>query len=213
MNSVRIGFVAVALLVSASVAEGQWRVAARDVPPGQRPPRGMCRIWIDGVPPGRQPRPTSCGIAEANAPTNSRIIYGDNTPFPGRGRGRVARECTFQRTSTIAGVIFGRRDANVECRPTGRRELGAWYEIGRDRSGNRIYQRRVRLADGTIVLQRARRGRNGSLAVFDSRYPGSAVDRDTDDDDRRWANASRQRPQPAQQRGRGNSRGRGRGNQ
>ena len=22
------------------------------IPPGQRPPAGMCRVWIDGVPPG-----------------------------------------------------------------------------------------------------------------------------------------------------------------
>jgi hypothetical protein len=212
MNSIRIGLVAAALMVGASAADGQRAVAAGDVPPGQRPPRGMCRVWIDGVSPGRQPRPTSCANAVATAPANSRVIYGDNTPFPGRGRGRVARDCTYQRTSTIAGVIFGRRDADVECRATGRREFGAWYEIARDRNGNRIYQRRVRLADGTIVLQRARRGRNGSFAVFDSRYPGSAIDRDTDDDDRRWANASRQRPRPGQQRGRDNSRGRGRGN-
>lgn len=30
------------------------------IPPGQRPPAGMCRIWIDGVPPGQQPAPTDC---------------------------------------------------------------------------------------------------------------------------------------------------------
>lgn len=209
MHGLRLGFLAAALTVGASAADGQRAVAAGDVPPGQRPPRGMCRVWIDGVPPGRQPRPTTCANAVATAPANSRVIYGDNTPFPGRARGRFARECTFERTSARGSVIFGRRGGDLECRSTGQRQLGAWYEIGRDRNGNRIYQRRVRLADGTIVLQRARRTSNGSLIVFDRRYPNAGVDRDSDDDDRRWANASQQRAK-AQNRGRG--RGRGRGN-
>jgi hypothetical protein len=194
MNSIGIGFVAAALIVGASAADGQRSVAAGDVPPGQRPPRGMCRVWIDGVPPGRQPRPTTCTNAVATAPANSRVIWGDNTPFPGRARGRFDRECTFERTSTIAGVIFGRRDANLECRSTGRRELGAWYEVGRNRNGDRIYQRRVRLADGTIVVQRARRTRTGSLVLSGVRYPRAGInDRNTDEEWWTWAERRRAR--------------------
>ena len=49
------------------------------VPPGQRPPAGMCRVRIDGVPPGRQPRPTDCSTAVANVPSNGRVIWGDQT--------------------------------------------------------------------------------------------------------------------------------------
>lgn len=48
------------------------------VPPGQMPPSGMCRIWIDGVPPGRQPAPTDCNTAERNRPSNARVIYGNS---------------------------------------------------------------------------------------------------------------------------------------
>ena len=51
-------------------------VGARTVPPGQMPPAGMCRIWIDGVPPGRQPAPTDCATAERNRPSNARVLYG-----------------------------------------------------------------------------------------------------------------------------------------
>lgn len=46
------------------------------VPPGQLPPPGLCRIWIDGVPPGRQPRPTDCATAQRYRPANARVLYG-----------------------------------------------------------------------------------------------------------------------------------------
>jgi hypothetical protein len=56
------------------------------IPRGQLPPAGMCRIWIDGVPPGRQPAPTDCQTAVASKPANARVIWGDQTPFPGKGK-------------------------------------------------------------------------------------------------------------------------------
>lgn len=80
------------------------------VPPGQRPPAGMCRVWIDGVPPGRQPAPTDCATAYRMAGPNARVIdgrgqygydrsgydrgqygygrYEDNQSFPGNGKGK-----------------------------------------------------------------------------------------------------------------------------
>ena len=58
------------------------------IPPGQRPPAGMCRIWIDGVPPGQQPAPTDCQTAVATKPANARVIWGDQTAFPGKGNGK-----------------------------------------------------------------------------------------------------------------------------
>lgn len=59
------------------------------VPPGQLPPQGMCRVWIDGVPPGRQPAPTDCATAYATRPPNARVIYGSGaSAFPGKGKGK-----------------------------------------------------------------------------------------------------------------------------
>ena len=78
----------VAVLVSATATAGaQGRGRGKDkqgVPPGHRPPAGMCRIWINGVPPGRQPAPTDCETAVRNQPANSQIIWGDNTTRRGR---------------------------------------------------------------------------------------------------------------------------------
>ena len=53
------------------LAQGIFRV-----PPGQMPPAGMCRIWIDGVPPGRQPAPMNCEVAARRLPVNAHLIYG-----------------------------------------------------------------------------------------------------------------------------------------
>jgi hypothetical protein len=49
-----------------------------DIPPGYRPPPGMCRVWVDGVPPGQQPAPTDCRTAIRNRPPNGRVIFGDD---------------------------------------------------------------------------------------------------------------------------------------
>ena len=60
------------------------------VPKGHLPPRGMCRVWVDGVPPGHQPAPTSCPQAERDRfrYSNARVIYGDRESFPGKGKGK-----------------------------------------------------------------------------------------------------------------------------
>jgi hypothetical protein len=86
------------------------------IPPGQLPPRGMCRVWIDGVPPGQQPPVTDCATAERNRVANSRVIYGDRESFPGRGKGKVkngtddTRACAYN-----DAVVVGDRIVNV-CR-------------------------------------------------------------------------------------------------
>lgn len=95
----RLGYsiaVGAALVVASTTAQAQIREGTRvgtnypvgsagsvystqNIPPGQMPPAGMCRIWIDGVPPGRQPAPTDCGTAQRNVPANGRVIYGSQT--------------------------------------------------------------------------------------------------------------------------------------
>jgi hypothetical protein len=77
--------VMVGLAAGAEVAGAQQQVPpptqppARkldSIPPEHMPPRGMCRIWIDGVPPTQQPAPTDCATALKNRPKNGRVIFG-----------------------------------------------------------------------------------------------------------------------------------------
>ena len=48
------------------------------IPADARPPKGMCRIWIDGVPAAQQPAATDCPTAVKNRPSNGRVIFGDD---------------------------------------------------------------------------------------------------------------------------------------
>ena len=74
----------IATVVLASSASAQGR-NTDDVPPGHRPPAGMCRVWIDAVPPGQQAAPTDCATAVRNRPANGRVIFGDENAKPGKG--------------------------------------------------------------------------------------------------------------------------------
>jgi len=79
-SSVLLTIAVLAAAAGPASAQGRGRGRGNDnIPPGQRPPAGMCRIWINGVPPGHQPAPTDCRTAVRNQPPNSRIIWGDNT--------------------------------------------------------------------------------------------------------------------------------------
>jgi hypothetical protein len=51
---------------------------ADKVPASSRPPKGMCRIWIDDVPASQQPAATDCATAVRNRPHNGRVIFGDD---------------------------------------------------------------------------------------------------------------------------------------
>jgi hypothetical protein len=48
------------------------------VPADARPPKGMCRIWLNGVPAAQQPAATDCPTAVKNRPANGHVIFGDD---------------------------------------------------------------------------------------------------------------------------------------
>src|SRR2546428_4667145 len=92
-------------------AQARTHVVAK-IPPGQLPPRGMCRVWIDGLPPGQQPPVATCADAEAHRVANSRVIYGDRESFPGKGKaktaisnGEVGRTCSVWDAVVVDGRV------------------------------------------------------------------------------------------------------------
>jgi hypothetical protein len=77
-----IGFL-VACAAPAMAQQSQSKDSARKsliaaIPADARPPRGMCRIWIDAVPAAQQPAATDCATAVKNRPANARVIFGDD---------------------------------------------------------------------------------------------------------------------------------------
>lgn len=107
------------------------------IPPGQLPPRGMCRVWIDGVPPGKQPPVTSCAQAESDRlryGVNAHVIYGDVQSFPGKGKGRYKtqnRQATNRQCSIWDVVVVGGQQ----------RAVCGDGSVTRDRNGNVIRRR------------------------------------------------------------------------
>lgn len=56
----------------------QSKDSSKSIPASAKPPKGMCRIWIEGVAAAQQPAPTDCATALKNQPKNSRVIFGDS---------------------------------------------------------------------------------------------------------------------------------------
>jgi hypothetical protein len=69
---------ALAVATAAPLSAQNLAPKSEKIPPGQEPPPGMCRIWLNGVPPGQQPAPTDCATAVRNRPANGRVIFGDD---------------------------------------------------------------------------------------------------------------------------------------
>lgn len=47
-----------------------------DIPPGQMPPPGLCRVWIPGHPPGHQPPPGDCSRLRHEVPRGAILVEG-----------------------------------------------------------------------------------------------------------------------------------------
>lgn len=106
----------------------------KKIPRGQLPPEGMCRVWIDGVPPGQQPAVTDCATAQAQAARtpNSRVLYGDDDAFPGKGKGK------FKSHGRGHGQNDGRVDDDDEDEVRGGDDNESGVAAARRRAGDVI---------------------------------------------------------------------------
>jgi hypothetical protein len=74
--------------------------ATLKIPPGQLPPPGQCRVWVDGLPPGKQPKARNCSGIEDSAPPSSFVVY-----RPGKDKQVVhVREMDRRRVGIVARV-------------------------------------------------------------------------------------------------------------
>lgn len=141
-------------LLSAFILAGAAPLAAQGkgrgndgIPPGHRPPAGMCRIWIDGVPPGHQPAPTDCQTAVARRPANARVIFGGEED----GRRSNRDECAI--TSAQQGTVLGipipsrRPDDEATRRCEDRRRDNDRDRTDRDRDRDRSERDRIERDD------------------------------------------------------------------
>ena len=78
--------------------------------------------------------------------------------------------CSYnQSTNTVGDIIFGRSGNNVNCNDNGNRVDGGWYQVGPGSRQQLDLRAPHRDANGNLVIQRARRNRNGSFTILNSR--------------------------------------------
>ncbi len=96
---------------------------------------------------------------------------------------RNRRNCDYNRTTnSIGDIIFGRTN-DTYCDDVGNRDDGGWYQVGRGRDNNSIYERRTRDSNGNLIIQRARRNSNGTFSIFSTRR--------ANDNDKQWRKAQK----------------------
>lgn len=159
MRTIRLAAVAGSALVLATASLS-----------AQSAPNGLCRVWIDGMPSNRQPAPTTCDVARASAPRNSRIIYGSNT--------------TNQRVYDSRGQVYDTRGQNGDWRYAAeQRRLEEQRRIERERLEAVRYERERELA--RVQRQREAEARLRREQMDRDRYRHASNDRNNDRYDHR----------------------------
>jgi hypothetical protein len=103
------------------------------------------------------------------------------------GNQRTSRQtCTNSQSSgSVSDVILGRRSAStvgcVDNRTINQRSRtnqqvngGGWYQVGNDGNGGTIYERQIQDQYGNVIIQRARRDRNGNMSIISTRNVGNS---------------------------------------
>jgi hypothetical protein len=137
------GFLAVAAPLRAEGAVQGAEKMRSEFPKVQRPPAGMCRIWLDGVPPGQQPAPTDCATAIRHRPPKGRVVFGEPVDTPRFDRKALERNRQSQpsreRSQRMDSIGRSDRteqgnDPRVKRRPTTRHPIIRPRPMRRDTS-------------------------------------------------------------------------------
>lgn len=104
------GFALVAVAATAN-AQQTKKPASDDLPANQRPPKGMCRIWLKDVPAARQPAATDCASAVKNCPPNGRVIFGDADDPKGKAKAEPAAAPDPTKSTPMVKTLTGKRPA------------------------------------------------------------------------------------------------------
>jgi len=97
----------------------------------------------------------------------------------GNQTGSSRQNCTnAQRSGSVSDIILGRSSAStIGCVDNRGRNSqvngGGWYQVGNDGNGGTIYERQTQDQYGNIVVQRARRDRNGNMSIISTRNVGN----------------------------------------
>jgi len=143
---------------------------------------------------GSRPVPTSSGSVNVDASwrvagrdrNGNMQIINSRTEVVNNGNNNGRNDCAYNQSSnTVGDIIFGRSNNNVDCTDNGTRVDGGWYQVGRGRDNNSIYERRVRDRNGNLVIQRARRNSNGGFTILSTRR--------ANDNDKQWRKAQKER--------------------
>jgi hypothetical protein len=94
------------------------------------------------------------------------------------GNQRTGQNCTnSQRSGSVSDVILGRSSAStvgcVDNRTNQQVNGGGWYQVGNAGNGGTIYERQTQDQYGNIIVQRARRDRNGNMSIISTRNVGN----------------------------------------
>jgi hypothetical protein len=104
------GVLLVAIAASASAQkEKEQKPAAQEIPADQRPPKGMCRIWLKDVPAAQQPAATDCAAAVKNCPPNGRVIFGDTEESKTKPKADPAVTTDDKKTTPMTKSLVGKK--------------------------------------------------------------------------------------------------------
>jgi hypothetical protein len=77
MKALSFASLALVAIAASASAQKEQKPIRQEIPADQRPPKGMCRIWLKDVPAAQQSAATDCTAAVKNCPPNGRVIFGD----------------------------------------------------------------------------------------------------------------------------------------